>query len=282
MYQAALILEGGGMRGLYTAGILDYFIERDVRFAKVYGVSAGCLNGANYVAGQKGRSLSTFTDYLGDERYSSMKNLVKTGNMYDIDFVYNQIPNRLNPYDYEAFENSGTDFYAVVSNIVTGKAEYQLCKNMRLDMNYVRASASLPLLAKPVVIKGKRYLDGGICDSIPLYKSVSDDNEKNVVILTQHKGFVKQPNNEMGMNKLTYRHYPKFITALEIRHLMYNNETAYVEKQEKAGKAFVIQPAAPLAVSRLEKDADKLKALHTQGYEDGKLYYDKMIEYLEK
>ncbi|MEG1862117.1 MAG: patatin family protein [Oscillospiraceae bacterium] len=281
MFKAALVLEGGGMRGIYTAGILDFFLEQGLGFEKIYGVSAGSLNGANFVAKQKGRSLETSTDYLGDDRRGSMKNIVKNGEFFNSDFLYNQVPNKLNPFDYKTFAQSKSQLYAVLSNVTTGKPEYFLCRDMRRDMVYVRASSSLPLLAKIITIDGKKYLDGGICDSIPLRKSMEDGNEKNVVILTQHKGFVKQPSTQMGMNKFTYRNYPKFVTALEIRHLMYNNETKFVEKQQEVGNAFVIQPSVPLTVARLEKDAEKVKALYAQGYADAVGNYDKLMKYLQ-
>lgn len=282
MYECGLVLEGGGMRGLYTAGILDFFMEKNLAFSSVYGVSAGCLNGANYMCGQIGRSLATFTDYNGDPRYSGAKYLAKTGNFFNVDFVYDEIPNKLNPVNYGAFKSNPAKFYAVISNIVSGKAEYHHCTDLEKDMLYIRASASLPLLSAPVEIDENKYLDGGICDSIPLARSMAHDNKKNVVILTQCKGFVKQPDSQMPLNSLTYKDYPNFLRALEYRHIMYNSETNLVQQEEKAGNCFVIQPYEPVEIKRLEKDIEKLKALYHKGYEQAKAIYPALLEFLEK
>lgn len=281
MFDCALILEGGGMRGVYTAGILDYFLEQGLEFSSVYGVSAGALNGANFVSRQHGRSIRTFTEYLDDERYSGAKYLFKNGDWFNIDFVYGEIPNKLDVVDWDTFAASTTKFYAVLSNVVTGKAEYHHVTDLRKQMDTVRRSASLPLLSTIVNINGKKYLDGGICDSIPLYKSIQDGNHKNVVILTQHRGFEKQPASAMGLVKLRYRKYPKFVRANRYRHLMYNNQTKYVYQKEKEGQAFVIQPKEPVNIDRLEKNTEKLWRLYRAGYNDGKESFERMMKYLD-
>lgn len=280
MFDCALILEGGGMRGVYTAGILDYFLEQGLEFSSVYGVSAGALNGANFVSRQHGRSIRTFTEYLDDERYSGARYLFKNGDWFNIDFVYNEIPNKLDVVDWDTFAASKTKFYAVLSNVVTGKAEYHRVTDLRKQMDTVRRSASLPLLSTIVNINGKKYLDGGICDSIPLYRSIQDGNRKNVVILTQHRGFEKQPVSNMGLVKLRYRRYPKFVRANRYRHLMYNNQTKYVYQKEKDGQAFVIQPKEPVNIDRLEKDTEKLWRLYRAGYNDAKENFDRLMKYL--
>lgn len=280
MFDCALILEGGGMRGVYTAGILDYFLEQGLEFSSVYGVSAGALNGANFVSRQHGRSIRTFTEYLDDERYSGARYLFKNGDWFNIDFVYNEIPNKLDVVDWDTFAASKTKFYAVLSNLVTGKAEYHRVTDLRKQMDTVRRSASLPLLSTIVNINGKKYLDGGICDSIPLYKSIQDGNRKNVVILTQHRGFEKQPVSTMGLVKLRYRRYQKFVRANRYRHLMYNNQTKYVYQKEKDGQAFVIQPKEPVNIDRLEKDTEKLWRLYRAGYNDAKENFDRLMKYL--
>ena len=282
MYNASLILEGGGMRGTYTAGILDYFMEKGLDFSSLYGVSAGALNGANYMSGQLNRSARVMINYIDDERYAGKHYLLKTGDYFNLDFVYNTIPNELDPVDHEAFRNNPTKFFAVVSNVETGKPEYFQIEDLEKDMDKLRASASLPLLSNTVKIDGKKYLDGGICDSIPLRKSIVDGNEKNIVILTQHREFVKKPSGNKHITRVFYHRYPKFIEACEIRHLMYNNETAYVHMMEAEGKAFVIQPKEPVKIARLEKDKSKLWELYAEGKKDAAEIYDKVIEYLEK
>ncbi|MBQ8604443.1 MAG: patatin family protein [Oscillospiraceae bacterium] len=277
-----LVLEGGGMRGSYTAGVLDYFIEKDMMFSDVYGVSAGALIGANYVCGQIGRGFRTLTGYIGNKDYSGIKHLIKEGNWFNVDFSYNKIPNELDPADYDAYRNSPMRFHSVIANLETGKAEYYHITDMTKEMDWLRASASLPLLSQPVPLDGDIYLDGGISDSIPLEKSMADGNQKNVVILTQHRGFVKKPSGNRYPARIVYRKYPAFVKAMEERHNMYNRQTEFVYRQEKLGNAYVIQPEEPVQIARLEKDVSKLKRLYDIGYRDGKKHYEKIIEFLKK
>lgn len=279
--KTSLILEGGGMRGLYTAGILDYFLEMGLEFNSVYGVSAGCLNGVNFISKQKGRNLATFTDYLDDKNYRGLRIFLKTGNFFNPKFIYDDIPNKLNLFDYDAFALNPTNFYVVVSNIKTGQAEYIKCDDIDGRMDYIRASASLPLISQVVKIDNDEYLDGGICDSIPLQKSILDGNEKNVVILTQHRGFVKKPTKNLGIFKSLYnKKYPKLYEAIKNRHRMYNRELKYLYNAEENGSVFIIQPDNALNVSRLEKDKYKLYNLYNIGYLQAKEMYPKIIEYL--
>ena len=277
-----LVLEGGGMRGSYTAGVLDYFMEKGVEFSSVYGVSAGALIGANYLCGQIGRGFRTLTGYIGHKDYSGIKHLIKEGNWFNVDFSYNKIPNELDPADYDTYQKSPMKFYSVIASLESGKAEYYHITDMRKEMNWLRASASLPLLSKPVNLNGKLYLDGGISDSIPLEKSMADGNRKNVVILTQHRGFVKKPSSNRYPARMLYRNYPNFVSAMENRHIMYNTETENAYVQEKLGNAYIIQPEEPVQIARLEKDKSKLKRLYNIGYNDGKKHYEKMVEFLEK
>lgn len=280
--KTGLVLEGGGMRGSYTAGVLDYFMEKDVMFSDVYGVSAGALIGANFLCGQIGRGFRTLTGYIGDKRYSGVRHLIKEGNWFNVDFSYNRIPNELDPADYETYKNSPMRFHSVIANLETGKAEYYHITDMTKEMDWLRASASLPLLSKPVPLKGQLYLDGGICDSIPIGKSMQDGNKKSVVILTQHRGFVKKPSSNRYPARVVYRNYPAFVKAMEERHNMYNAQTELAYSQEKLGKAYIIQPEEPVQIARLEKDRAKLKRLYDIGYRDGKKHFDRMIEFLDK
>lgn len=282
LYNAGLVLEGGGMRGSYTAGILDYFMEKNLQFSDVYGVSAGALVGANYICGQVGRGFRTLTGYIGNKDYSGLHHLLKTGNWHNVDFAYNKIPNELDPADYDAYACSPMRFYSVVANLKTGKAEYLHLTDMRTQMDWLRASASLPLLSTPVTINGGRYLDGGICDSIPLEKSMADGNVKNVVILTQHREFVKKPSSNRYPARILYNRYPNFVQAMETRHEMYNRQTSLCYEMEKQGKAYIIQPENPVEIARLEKDKAKLQRLYETGYRDGVRHYEKILEYLEK
>ncbi len=277
-----LVLEGGGMRGCYTAGVLDFFIEKGLEFSHVYGVSAGAIIGANYIGGQLHRGFRTLTDYIGNKDYHGVGQWLKHGDFYNVDFAYNKIPNQLDPADYEGYRNSPMKFYSVIANIETGKAEYYHITDIEKEMHYMRASASLPLISHPVQLDGKKYLDGGICDSIPLAKSLSDGNGKNVVILTQHRGFVKQPSNNKYAAKIVYRNYPNFVNAMANRHNMYNSELELVYNEEEKGTTFVIQPESPVAIARLEKDISKLKDLYDIGYNQAKEMYPALVEFLEK
>lgn len=280
--KTSLILEGGGMRGLYTSGVLDYFLEQNLEFDFVYGVSAGSINGANFVSKQKGRSLATFTDYINYKNYSGLGVFLKTGNYFNTSFVYDDIPNKLNLFDYDTFSQSKTKFYAVVSNLKSGKAEYILCDDLHTQMDYIQASASLPLISKAVEINGEKYLDGGICDSIPLQKSIRDGNEKNIVVLTRPLGYKKPAAKNLALLRQIYKNYPLFYTALANRHNMYNRQLQYILNAEKEGKAFVIRPEKPLAVARLEKNKYKLYNLHNLGYQQAKQLMPQIKEYLSK
>lgn len=281
MEKSALVLEGGGMRGAYTAGVLDYLMDKGVEFDTVYGVSAGALTGANYKSRQIGRGIRTFAAYLQDERYAGPQYLLKSGDWFNIDFSYNQIPNRLDPADYDTFNENKTDFYSVVSNVETGKAEYIKITDLRKQMDRLRASASLPLLSNIVVVDGKKYLDGGSCDSIPLKKSISDGHSKNLVILTQHRGFVKKPSANRYACRVMYNKYPNYVKAMNNRHLMYNRQLKYTYEMEKQGKAFVIQPQKPVEISRLEKNPARLMELYHRGKVDAAKNFENLMEYLK-
>ncbi len=284
MYEnTGLILEGGGMRGVYTAGILDYFLEHGIEFSSVYGVSAGALNGSNFVSRQRGRSITSFTRFLGDPRYSGPRYMATKGSYFNNDFVYDTVPNELIPVDYEAFRANPAKLIAVVSNIFNGQPEYMEVRDLATDMDIVRASASLPILSTPVIINKTMYLDGGICDSIPLKKSQSDGNRKNVVILTQDRNFVKKPASNLRMSKALYGvKYPLFYEAQARRHEMYNEQTRYVFESEKLDDTFVIAPKKSVDIDRLEQNASKLWRWYAVGYEDAKENADALIRYLER
>ena len=282
MNKTALILEGGGMRGTYTSGVLDYVMEKGIYFDSIYGVSAGALNGVNFKSRQPGRSLRTFTMYQKDKRYAGVHHLIKDGDWFNVDFSYNQIPNQLDKADYNTFASDKTNFYSVVSNVETGKAEYLHLTDMRKDMDGLRASASLPILSNLVEFNGKKYLDGGCTDSIPLEKAIKDGHSKNLVILTQHRGFRKEPSANRYACRVLYKKYPNFVKAMDNRHTMYNDQLEYVYKNEKYGKAFVIQPEKIIKVSRLEKNPAKLVELYHLGKMDAARYFDDLVEYLNK
>lgn len=281
MNKIGLVLEGGGMRGIYTAGVLDFFMEKDLYTDGVIGVSAGACHACSYVSKQKGRAFRTNTDYIKNKNYMSMYSLLKTGDLFGAQFIYDEIPNKLDVYDYDTFNKGKTKLYTVCTNIETGKAEYLQCINMKQDVIYVRASASLPLLSKIVEVDRKKLLDGGATDSIPIKKFQEMGYKKNIVILTRPNDYRKGKNSLLPIIRKVYRHYPKFIHALETRHINYNRTLNELSLMEKEGSVFIIRPSTPVNISRLEKNVSNLKALYTQGYNDAKVQYEALCAFLE-
>lgn len=223
MYQAGLILEGGGMKGAYTSGVLDFFLDKEIEFEKVYGVSAGACNMCSYLSKQRGRAFAVAVDYLQDKNYCSAYSLIKTGDLFGADMCYRKIPEELNPYDYEEFERYPGKAYAVVTNIETGRPEYIQIKDMRRDIEAIRASASLPIVSRNVSFQGKLYLDGGIVDGIPIKRSILGGTEKNVVVMTKEIGYRREPSSMLSVIKMKYRKYPKVYELMKNRHLIYND-----------------------------------------------------------
>lgn len=280
MVDAGLVLEGGGMRGVYTAGVLDYFIDRGLYFKNCYGVSAGATQCCSYLSKQRGRAFKINADYMKDKRYASFSNLIKEGNYFGRDFTMNILPNQLELYDYETFKSTGANFFSVATDCKTGKAAYLKVEDMRKDIDKIWASCTLPLLSKMVNIEGKEYLDGGVSDSIPVGRAIKDGNSKVVVILTREEKYRKTPNKLIGLIKLKYRNYKGLVRAMENRHTRYNKRLAKITELEKQGKIFVIRPKKQVEVGRLEKDEGKMRALYDCGYEDAKACYDELVRYL--
>lgn len=263
-----LILEGGGMRGIFVAGVIDYLLDAEIRFDNVIGVSAGACHGCSYVSGQRGRAYATNTDYLTNPDYCSLRNLRKTGDLFGAEFLYHTIPEKLYPIDNEAFMNSGIRFQAAVTNCVTGHAEYPVIEDLFRDVEWIRASSSLPFLANMVEIEGGFYMDGGIADSIPLAQSIRQGNEKNLVVLTRPRDYRKKAakSGAKALMRLKYKDFPKMVEAYENRYKTYNQSLELVASEEAAGRAFVIAPMGSLDIGRTEKDPDKLKKAYEEGY----------------
>ncbi len=282
MYQAGLILEGGGMKGVYTAGVLDFFLDKGVLFSSVYGVSAGACHMSSYLSGQRGRALDVSIDYLDSGRYSGVRSLMATGDFFNVDMCYHLIPEYLYPYDYEAFRNYPGKAYSVVTDIASGRPEYLRIRDMRTDIDKIRASASLPLVSRNVKIDGRRYLDGGLSDSIPLQKSILDGNARNVVVMTKEVGFVRKPvpPAQLALIKARYYKYPKVYELMAGRHITYNATQEAIERQRENGRAFVIRPRKKNAVGRIERDTQKLRALYEEGYRDAEDSYGDLLAYL--
>ncbi len=262
-----LVLEGGGVRGIYTAGVLDVFLENSVTFDGVIGVSAGAAHGCSYLSNQHGRSIRYYEKYCDDARFMSFRNLITTGDFVGVQFSYYDLPNKYDLYDYEAFAKNESEFYVVCSNLVTGKPEYIRITDMRSQVEYLRASASLPYFSRIVEIDGNKYLDGGCTDAIPFEAFGKMGFDKNVVVLTRPADYRKTAEKPM-FSRLFYKKYPEFVSAMHRRHEMYNSTVERVFEAEARGEIFVIRPQAPLPASRLEHDRQKVRATYDVGRED--------------
>ncbi len=262
-----LVLEGGGVRGIYTAGVLDVFLEAGITFDGVVGVSAGAIHGASYLSGQHGRSIRYYSNYCADPRFMSISSLLKTGDLVGVDFCYHEIPEKLDIYDNDAFLHCGVPFYAVCSNVETGKPEYLRITDMSAQIDILRASASMPYVSRIVTIDGKKYLDGGSTDSIPVEAFQRMGFERNVVVLTRDIAYRKKPELRL-MAKLMYRRYPAFARVQAERYREYNRQVERVLELEREGKVFVIRPSMPPAIGRMEKDPEKVRDLYQMGRED--------------
>ena len=267
--KVGLLLEGGAMRGLYTAGVLDIFMENNVKIDGIIGVSAGALFGMNYKSKQIGRVLRYNKKYAKDKNYMGFYSLLTTGNIMNEDFCFNKIVNELDPVDFETFKNSEVEFYVVVTNIETGKPEYIKINDLKnkTEVEYLRASGSMPFVSKPVVINNKKYLDGGISDSIPIDKMMSMDFDKVIVVLTRPIDYRKKKSNQI-FSKIYYRKYPKFAETIRNRYKMYNEEVEKVLELERKGEILVIRPSKFIGIKRIEKDIDKMQAMYDLGRND--------------
>lgn len=278
-----LILEGGAMRGLFTAGVLDVLMENGVTFDGAVGVSAGAAFGCNIKSHQIGRVLRYNTRFCSDKRYCGMSSLLKTGNIYSTDFCYGEVPLKYDPFDFETYEKDPMEFYVVSTDVETGKPVYHKYAGMSEGgFDWIRASASMPLVSRIVEINGQKLLDGGISDSIPVEFFESLGYDRNVAVLTQPKTYKKSKNKMMPLIKIKYRKYPKFIETVENRHIMYNAETALVSEKEHNGTLFVIRPESPLPVGRVEKDPEKLKEAYEIGRSAMKERLEDLLIYLNK
>lgn len=282
MYQAGLVLEGGGMKGVYTAGVLDFFLDKEIEFSSVYGVSAGSCNMCSYISKQRGRALDVNIDYLDSKRYCSVESMIFSGDLFNVNTCYNLIPNYLNPIDSETFNSYEGKAYSVVTNLITGRPEYLRMRDAVKDIDKVRASSSLPLVSRTVYIKGRPYLDGGLSDSIPIQKSIRDGNRKNVIVMTKEVGYRRKPidSGQLALIKLRYAKYPRVAQIMAERHIMYNDCLDFIERKEKAGEVFVIRPQRPNDVRRIERDKVRMKALYNQGYEEAESLYEDLMQYL--
>ena len=281
--KTGLVLEGGAMRGMYTAGVLDVLMENKIKVDGAIGVSAGACFGCNYKSGQIGRSIRYNVKYCRDPRYVSFRSLLFSGDIYNAKFCYEELPSRLDPFDVEAYQKNTMEFYVVATDVNTGKAVYQrLDKGDLDDVQWIRASASMPLVSRVVKIGEQELLDGGNADSVPFEWFITNGYEKNIVVLTQPKGYVKSKNPLMALVRLRMRKYPKMIEAMANRHTVYNECLKQLEQREQQGNTLVIRPSMPLGIKRTEKDPEKLKAVYTLGRKDAEAMLERIKEFLSE
>ena len=278
MYNVGLVLEGGGNRAIYTSRVLDAFIEKNIEFPYVIGVSAGSCNATSFIAKDYRRQHDIEIEYANDKRYMGISNMLKGHGFLNTDWIFGELAYELKPLNQEEFDKSNTVLCAVATNGLTGKPEYFYPKSMRDGCEELKASCSLPGVTKGVEIGGTTFFDGGLVDSIPLERAFDDGCKKAVVILTQHKDYIKEPMNPK-VQKI-FKKYPKIGEAAVNRHIMYNTQLEFVKQCEENGTALVIQPAAPLNVSTLEKDVSKLEAIYQLGYKQGLERADEIKRFL--
>ncbi len=276
-----LVLEGGAMRGLFSAGVMDVMLEHGISYDGMIGVSAGAAFGCNYKSKQIGRVLRYNAKYCKDPRYCSVLSLLLTGNLYGAKFCYYTIPEKLDIFDKETFENNPMDFHVVTTNIETGKPVYEkFSEYNKRCVEWIRASASLPLVSKIVKIDGYKLLDGGLSDSIPVKYFQSIGYDKNVVVLTQPEGFVKEVNKQLKHIKKVYRKYPEFINTIANRHYVYNETLEYIHKQEAEGKLFVIRPPEKICVKGVGDDAETITKAYNMGRDTALKCINELKEFL--
>lgn len=282
MTKKGLILEGGAMRGMFTSGVLDVMLENGIEFDGIIGVSAGAAFGCNYKSRQVGRAARYNIKYCKDPRYCSIRSLIKTGDIFGVDFCYKKIPLELDPFDTDTFIHNPVEFYTVSTDAKTGEAVYHKCYDgLGDDLLHIRASASLPLVSRPVEIGEDVLMDGGIADSIPVRYFESIGYEKNVVILTRPAGYVKKKAGMMWLSRMALRKYPEMVNAMKRRHEIYNETLEYIEKREKEGALLVIRPKEALPVGRIEHDEKKLRAAYEIGLCEGRERIEEIRAFLK-
>lgn len=280
--QVGLVLEGGGMRGVYTAGILEYFLESQLFFPYVIGVSAGACNAASYLSKQKGRNKTVTIEYASDPRYISWRNYFRNRQFFGMDFIFDEIPNNHVPYHYDVFYNSPSEFVVGTTDCLTGEPVYFKKQDYKKDLlTVLRASSSLPFIAPEVRFKDKILLDGGISDPIPLKKAQQDGFAKNIVILTRNKGYLKKPSKFHYLVNRKYPEYKGLQQSLKNRYQTYNETVEYLEMEEKKGNVLIIRPTQPLKVGRMERNPHRLEELYNQGYEDARSAMSSIVNYIK-
>ena len=277
--KTAFVLEGGAMRGLYTAGVLDVFMQNGITTDAIYGVSAGALFGINFKSKQIGRVIRYNLKYAKEKNYMGLYSLITTGNIMNKEFCFNKLLNELDKFDYETFKNSPIDFYAVVTNVETGKAEYIKITDAKRSLEALRASGSMPFVSKFVEFEGSNYLDGAISDPIPIQKALEDGYEKIIVVLTRHASYSKS--KERLPYSLYYRKYPNLVKTAINQPENYDRTIELIKKYENEGRIVALRPSKNLKISRIEKNRKKLNAIYQLGIDDCTANLEKIKNYLD-
>lgn len=273
--KTALVLEGGGMRGVFTSGVLDAFMKHDLTFPYVVAVSAGACNGMSYVSHQPRRARISNIDYLARYKYIGLRHLVTQGCIFDRELLYDKFPNQYLPFDFDTFFSSPMTFEMVTTNCLTGQPMYLSERHDRQRaLDIVRASSSLPFVSKIVDVDGIPMLDGGIVDSIPLQHAIDMGHPTNVLVLTRNRGY-RDSGKDMKIPRFIYRKYPRLRVVLSRRLAAYNAQLEYVERMEDEGRVICIRPERPMEVDRIEKDIAKLERLYEEGFALGERFCEK-------
>ena len=280
--KTGLIMEGGALRALFSAGVIDVMMEHHLKFDGLIGVSAGAAFGCNYKSNQAGRAIRYNKRFAHDTRYCSVRTLLKTGDIFGGEFCYHTLPEQLDIFDQDTFETNPMEFVVVCTDVETGQPVYKRIDKCGHDTyEWIRASASMPLVSKIVEVEGCKLLDGGIADSIPLAYFQQQGYRRNVVVLTQPEGYVKQPNSLMPLMRLSLRRYPKMVKAIADRHIMYNREVEYVKEEGLKGDTLVIRPKKKLPINHLSHDEAKMEACYQAGREVTLNMFDELKAFLD-
>ena len=279
--KTGLILEGGAMRGMFTCGVIDVMMENGIEFNGAVGVSAGAAFGVNYKSKQIGRAIRYNMKFCADKRYCGVRSLLTSGNIYKTEFCYNEVPLKHDPFDFEAYQANPMEFYVVCTDVESGKAVYHKYEGLENSgFDWIRASASMPVVSQIVEIDGHKYLDGALADSIPVRFFETNGYDRNVVVLTRPRSYTMKSNQMMPLIRAKYKMYPKLVEAVEKRHRVYNETLAYISQMERAGKLLVIRPESALPVRRVEKNPDNLKQAYDIGRKIASDRLDEIKHYL--
>ncbi|MCI9456930.1 MAG: patatin family protein [Oscillospiraceae bacterium] len=277
MEQVGLILEGGGMRGAYTAGVLDFFLQEKLYFESIFGVSAGGCNAISYISRQPGRNLYIYQKYVGDSRYVDPKGLLTRGSVFGMDFIFHEIPEKLVCLDYERYAATQTKLYIVSTDCDTGRPDVRVTTDARDSVDYLMGSSSIPLFSPMVEVDGKKLVDGSASESIPLATALSRGITRPVIVLTRNEGYRKSRSRANRLYAVKYRKYPNLVKSLQQRYITYNASLERCEELERQGRAVILRPSMPLEIDRFEKDPDKLTALYQNGVEDAQRALERIV-----